>query len=74
MTPDEDAGSLLLIRAELLTMRSTKELSGNMAMPGLRFFGIVPALQPAIPFGSYQFTMLISGGGPTSLVELHEWT
>ena len=55
-------------------MRSTKELSGNMAMPGLRFFGIVPALQPAIPFGSYQFTMLISGGGPTSLVELHEWT
>jgi hypothetical protein len=40
-------------------------------MPGLRLFGIVPALQPAIPFGSY----LISGGvGPTSLVERHEWT
>jgi hypothetical protein len=46
-----------------------------MAMPGLRLFGIVPALQPAIPFGTYQFTMLISRGvGPTSLVELHEWT
>jgi hypothetical protein len=44
-------------------------------MAGLRLFGIMPALPPTIPFGSHQFTTLISGGvGPTSLVELHEWT
>jgi hypothetical protein len=44
-------------------------------MPELRLFGIMLALPPAIPFGSHQFTTLISGGtGPTSLVELHEWT
>jgi hypothetical protein len=73
MTPDGDAGSLLLIRAELLTMLPQRNVRGKHDLhEGLWLFSIMLTLPPAIPFGSHQFTTLISGGvDPNFLMELH---
>jgi hypothetical protein len=76
MTPDEDAGFLLLIRAGLLTMRSTNERSGKHGYAWASTFRHRAGLAAghSVRLVPVHDAYLRRRRPNLSLVELHEWT